>query len=82
VRAVHHAWQPAARRRAEAAGACFAQSKMYAPNMMAVPRRRGTRAQGQRAARIALLTLFCQIIRRWPQVAPVLGKAPQASASS
>src|SRR5262249_30714329 len=43
VRAVHHAWQPAARRRAEAAGACFAQSKMYAPNMMAVPRRRGTR---------------------------------------
>src|SRR5690348_11837367 len=37
---------------AGAAGACFAQSKMYAPNMMAVPRRRGTRAQGQRAARI------------------------------
>jgi hypothetical protein len=41
-----------ARRRAGAAGACFAQSKMYAPNMMALPRRRETRAQGQRAGRI------------------------------
>jgi len=42
---------------------CFAQSKMYAPNMMAVSKHRETSAQGDVAGRIVrppYLTLLCQ----------------------